>query len=80
MISLNAIYGGAPYGAEEARQDECDEPPVITERERSRAWKRRYLHTLYRETLPDYREPTSDWMRQFSRRTLLNIWENYRNA
>lgn len=46
----------------------------------ARAFRRRYLHLLYRETLRDYHTPTTDWMRRATRHVLLNIWENYRNA
>ena len=76
LINLRAV-GGA-YAPEDAPQDEDDAPPVITEAERSRAWERRRLHTLYRQTLTDYRDYTSDWSQNMTRRTLLNIWENYR--
>lgn len=43
-------------------------------------FKRRYLHMLYRETLADYRDPTSDWMQNFTRQTLMNIWDSYRET
>ena len=45
-----------------------------------RAAELRYLRSVYRETLDDYRRPTSEWMKRFSRRTLQNIWDNYRDA
>jgi hypothetical protein len=54
--------------------------PLDTKTGATRAWSRRYLHMLYRETLKDYREAPTDWMRRATRQTLLNIWENYRNA
>lgn len=79
LVNMRAI-SGAPYGACSPSEFDADESPVQTDRERSRAWKRRHLRQLFRETLPHYRDPTSDWARQFSRKTLLNIWENYRNA
>lgn len=36
------------------------------------------LRRLYRETLADYRAGGSEWIQQFTRKTLSNIWENYR--
>lgn len=54
--------------------------PQQTERSAARAFRRAYLHMIYRDTLKDYRNPTTDWMRRATRQTLLNIWENYRNA
>ena len=54
--------------------------PQQTEAPDPRAFRRRYLHMLYRETLKDYHTPTTDWMRRATRHVLLNIWENYRNA
>lgn len=80
FVNPNAMYGGAPCGAGSASEIEDDAQSVITEAERSRAWKRRHLHQIYRETLPHYRDPTSEWARQFTHTTLSNIWENYRNA
>lgn len=62
------------------QESETGETPAITEAAGSRVWRRKYLHGLYRETLASYRDPTSDWMTKFSRKTLQNIWENYRNA
>lgn len=70
----------APYGADLASKFEDDEPPVCSFQQSGRTFTRRYLHRLYRETLPDYREPTSEWMREFSRRTLQTIWDNYRDS
>jgi hypothetical protein len=54
--------------------------PLDTKTSATRAWSRRYLHLLYRETLKDYREAHTDWMRRASYSVLTNIWENYRNA
>jgi hypothetical protein len=54
--------------------------PLDTKTEATRAWSRRYLHLLYRETLKDYREAHTDWMRRASRNVLTNIWENYKET
>lgn len=59
-----------------AQADNCE----WTQRQERRAFVRRHLHSLFRETLTHYRDPTSDWARRASHSTLKNIWENYRNA
>lgn len=41
-------------------------------------FEKRRLHMLYRETLADYRSGGSDWIQNFTRKTLSNIWEEYR--
>jgi hypothetical protein len=56
------------------------EEAVLSFRQSGQAFCRRYLHLLYRETLKDYREAPTEWMRRASRNVLKNIWENYRNA
>lgn len=43
-------------------------------------FNRSLLRRLYSETLRDYREPTSAWMAQFSRKTLQNIWDSYKET
>jgi hypothetical protein len=78
LINLRAIGGGA-YAPCLAEMEDA-EPAVISFRQSGQAFRRRYLHMLYRETLKDYREAHTDWMRRATRQTLLNIWENYRNA
>lgn len=78
LINIRAV--GAPYGACLASEVEDDAADARSFRQSGRSFRRRYLHLLYRETLKDYRISTTDWMRRATRNTLLNIWENYRNA
>lgn len=78
LINIRAV--GAPYGAGLASEVEDDAVDARSFRQQGRAFRRRYLHLLYRETLKDYHTPTTDWMRRATRHVLLNIWENYRNA
>jgi len=76
LINIRAIGGGAYAPCSASVED--DEPDARSFRQSGRAFRRRYLHMLYRETLKDYREAHTDWMRRATRQTLLNIWENYR--
>lgn len=79
LINIRAISGGA-YAPCSPSEVEADAADARSFRQSGRSFRRRYLHLLYRETLKDYRKPTTDWMRRATRQTLLNIWENYRNA
>jgi hypothetical protein len=79
LINIRAI-GGAPYGAGLASEVEDDAEDARSFRQSGRAFRRRYLHLLYRETLKDYREAPTDWMRRASRNVLNNIWTSYRDT
>lgn len=76
LINIRAV--GAPYGAGLASEVEDDAADARSFGRSGRAFRRHYLHMLYRDTLKDYRNPTSDWMRRATRQTLINIWNNYR--
>jgi len=78
LINIRAISGGAYAPVSEDFEDA--EPEARSFGRSGRTFKRHYLHLLYRETLKDYREAPTDWMRRATRQTLMNIWENYRNA
>jgi len=78
LINLRAV--GAPYGAGLASESEDDAADACSFGRSGRTFKRYYLHHLYRETLKDYREAPTDWMRRASRNVLKNIYENYRET
>lgn len=78
LINIRAV--GAPYGAGLASEVEDDAEDARSFGQSGRTFRRHYLHVLFRETLRDYRISKTDWMRRATRQTLLNIWENYRNA
>lgn len=78
LINIRAV--GAPYGAGLASEAEDDAGEALSFGRSGRAFRRHYLHLLYRETLRDYRTSKTDWMRRASYSVLTNIWENYRNA
>lgn len=66
-------------GVDQLEGDPCSSAvQADTCRNTARAFKRRHLHSLYREFLTDYHQTSSLWMRNMTRETLLNIWENYR--
>lgn len=81
LINIRAISGGADAPCSASFEDDAEDARSF-EQERSdpRDFRRRHLHWLYRDTLKDYRNPTTDWMRRATRNTLKAIWENYRNA
>lgn len=78
LINIRAISGGAYAPCSADLEDDAADARSFGRS--GRTFRRHYLHMLYRDTLKDYRNPTTDWMRRATRQTLLNIWENYRNA
>ena len=78
LINLRAVGGGA-YAPCLAEMEDAEDA-VLAYRQSGRAFRRRYLHLLYRETLKDYREAHTDWMRRASRNVLTNIWTSYRDT
>jgi hypothetical protein len=77
LYNIRAVDGSAYalWTPDEAEDDAAD---ARSFRQSGRAFRRRYLHLLYRETLKDYRTADTDWMRRASYSVLTNIWENYR--
>lgn len=78
LINIRAISGGAYAPCSASVED--DEPEARSFGRSGRTFKRHYLHMLYRETLKDYREAHTDWMRHASRNVLKNIWTSYRDT
>lgn len=78
LINFRATSGGAYAHCSADLEDDAGE--ALSFGRSGRTFRRHYLHVLFRETLRDYRISKTDWMRRATRQTLLNIWENYRNA
>ena len=78
LINIRATSGGAYAPCSADLEDDAGE--TLSFRQSGQAFRRRYLHMLFRETLKDYRTSKTEWMRRASRTVLANIYENYRET